>query len=1038
MSSLILSAQQPASISGRVVDMSGKPVSRMNIAARNTASGEVHQVSTTETGEFRFGGLTPGIYFLQNPTSPNTNGTAPAVSVSPSQTNNGLALQSDNSGTLQFQADTVSASKEATAVKREYTEEPIKELSQSNAISKDGEEHGAKNLSLLTETATPGSVVQSGTGPSIAGRPNTSNNFEINGVDNNNQAVPGALLTVSNEAVSNFTIVQGDRVSQISHSTGGQLNEIISQGSNMWHGSVYDYLNTRKLNAVEPSLPGNLRTQRYDQNRMGLSAGGPLKSNSLFAFLNLEYVPLRANRIQMAPILVPTEAGYAAAGSIFGLSAVHLAVLRNNVGVADQATSFTRINGVVIPVGAANTEERVSTDRFNGIANIDWHKGTTSKLSFRYGHNDYGTNAYGIALPAFQVPGHTRAIFGAVNYTAVMGSGMTFSGNAGYNRYDVSVGGGSSSFPFLAAFPNIQIQDLGLNLGSNVTAGRIRTNMYEGGIWADQAFGGHHIRVGADVRVLQSLIGNLGSDSGVLAYSSLGRFLMDQAPDAGAQQTFGGSTFNGGRTLLNAFVQDKMRYRGVDIDAGLSWQYSQLPESIRRQSSIGGLDIPGLIDFDRVRPDRLNLAPHVGIALSPGSEKTTIRAGFGMLFDALAGPNWFIGPETRVTVLPNTALVSTAGGFLGGGGLLAPTTTDGGINTFAFDQQLPYIEHWNAGISRAILGRLTAEVKYVGNHGVHQPLQTILNDPAAISAANSLPVFFTNPGLPVLNSLALSQQTLFTATNPYTLAGFSNPILAVRNDGSSWYNAGVVKLNERFSGGTQISAEYTYADSRSDATGTALDLLYGRRMEQSVWGRKHRATVTPVLDISYLTRNWTGRTRSLSSNLTITTTLTYERGARVPLFNGMETGFIGIPAGTGIFVNPNGIAGTSTGVIPLTNTSGQIVAYQAVDPTAQLVAGGPGSFSSDRPTFRMGDTRNIDMSIAKKFAIRHSMKLEARADAYNLFNHPQFTGLPIASLGNGLSNVPGFLMVANPQFSNMRGYASAHLRTIQLAVHVTF
>jgi hypothetical protein len=78
------------------------------------------------------------------------------------------------------------------------------------------------------------------------------------------------------------------------------------------------------------------------------------------------------------------------------------------------------------------------------------------------------------------------------------------------------------------------------------------------------------------------------------------------------------------------------------------------------------------------------------------------------------------------------------------------------------------------------------------------------------------------------------------------------------------------------------------------------------------------------------------------------------------------------------------------------------------------------------------------MSIAKRFAIRHSVKLEARADAYNLFNHPQFTGLPISSLGNGYSNVPGFLMVANPQFNNMRGFVSANPRTIQLAVHVTF
>jgi hypothetical protein len=390
------------------------------------------------------------------------------------------------------------------------------------------------------------------------------------------------------------------------------------------------------------------------------------------------------------------------------------------------------------------------------------------------------------------------------------------------------------------------------------------------------------------------------------------------------------------------------------------------------------------------------------------------------------------------TTLSAAAAASTVPGFLANGGLAAPLTVANGVNTVAFDQQLPYIEHWNAGVSYVLFGRLTAEVKYLGNHGVHQPEQTILNNPTGVSAAASLPVFFTNPGLPALNSLTLTQAALLTQPNAFTAAGFTNPIVATRNDGTSWYNAAVLKLNQRFSGGTQVTGQYTWADTRSDTTGTSLDLLYGRRMEQSLWGRKHRATLTPVLDISYLTRNWTGRARSASSNLTVTATLTYERGARVPLFNGMETGFVGIPAGTGIVVNPAGIPGTSTGVLPLTNSAGQIVAYQAVNPNAEFVAGGPGTFSTERPTFRMDDTRNIDLSIVKKFAIGHTVKLEARGDAFNLFNRPQFTGLPISTLGNGSSNIPGFLLVSNPQFNNLRGFVSANPRTIQLALHVSF
>src|SRR6185369_13118933 len=110
-----------------------------------------------------------------------------------------------------------------------------------------------------------------------------------------------------------------------------------------------------------------------------------------------------------------------------GVSAVNISVLHNNIGVAPQTTTFTTINGVNVPLGPANTEVRLSSDQFNGIANVDWHMGSTSKLSLRYGHNDYGTNSFGTSLPAFQVPGHSRALFAAVNYTGVAGSGMTFS-----------------------------------------------------------------------------------------------------------------------------------------------------------------------------------------------------------------------------------------------------------------------------------------------------------------------------------------------------------------------------------------------------------------------------------------------------------------------------------------------------------------------------------------------------------------------------------------------------------------------------------
>jgi hypothetical protein len=86
--------------------------------------------------------------------------------------------------------------------------------------------------------------------------------------------------------------------------------------------------------------------------------------------------------------------------------------------------------------------------------------------------------------------------------------------------------------------------------------------MYQGSGSADWQMGANDIRFGADVRVFNSVIGNFGSASGTFGYSSLQRFLLDLPPDVGGQQTFGGTSFIGNRTLVHPFVQDSFRFHG--------------------------------------------------------------------------------------------------------------------------------------------------------------------------------------------------------------------------------------------------------------------------------------------------------------------------------------------------------------------------------------------------------------------------------------------------------------------------------------------
>jgi hypothetical protein len=1020
-------------IKGRITDAQGKACASVTVIFRNVVTGKEYQVTTDQNGDYLIMGVEPGRYALQTQTGQTTTGNQINVDVSGTT----VTIVQDTTGQLEVRAETQTEDRSTANIKNVWDDLQIELLPQPNQITRDGRFYGAYNLSLLGEGVTAGSIFQNGVGPSVGGRPNTSNNYHVNGTDNNNQAVPGPLVTITNEATTDFTLMQGQQFPQFGHSTGGQMNSLLADGTNRWHGGVYDYFNNRKLNAVEPVLRGQ-PVMRYDQHRFGAKAGGPVMKNKVFGFVDYEYIPLRARQPFLNPAFAPTDAGFAALASTPGVSATNLGVLRNNLQVSQTPVAATTVSGVTVPLGLVNSGLTTHQDQHNGIANVDWNMDQKSSLGLRYVHNDVGTDNFGANLPAFRVPGHTRSLLGAVNYTATPSTSWTYNVNAGYNRLDQKIGGGSFAFPGLTAFPSLTIQSLGLPLGSTVAVGRARTDMYQASGSADWRIASHDLRFGADIRVLHSILGNFGSAGGAFGFSSLDRFLLDLPPDAGGLQTFFGASFSGNRTLVHPFVQDSIRIHGVDVDFGVGYEYATIPSSLSRQSSLAGLSIPGVVRFAEPRSDRWNFEPRAGFAWSPSANShTVVRGGFGWLYDALYQNASLLTPTTVVTRV-TTATPNTPG-FFGRGGLSAPATIASGVGAFTqLSQEMPYILHWNGAVSHGFFaGRLATELKYMGHHAVNQPLQSFLTG-SPVTATSSLPLFFSTPAAATVASLTTTQSSLAATATPFTAAGFTNPILTFLPAGNSWYNAASLKISETFAAGTQIMAEYTYQDLNTNATGTPLDLVFGNRREQAPWNQKHRATVTPIVDIASMLPGSTGWVREVVANLSIMGTVTYAQGARTPFFSPLDTSFTGTGFGSGVFVNPNGVAGLGSGSTPLTNGSGQVVGFVATNPNAQFVSGGPGTFSAARPTKRLEDTRNVDLSIVKRFSAPEKLKIEVRGDAYNLIGHPQFTAIPISTLGSPMHALPSFLVPNSPLFGNARGTLSGNPRTIQLALRVMF
>ena len=152
---------------------------------------------------------------------------------------------------------------------------------------------GALNLSLLNAGVASSGGIGSGEGPSVGGLRPRSNNFTVEGVDNNSKYVTGHIIDIPNEAVQEFSSLQNTFSAEFGNGGGGQFNQVLRNGGNQFHGAAYEYLANRNLNAVDQAFAriGVLSNPRFDSNVFGGSIGGPILKNKLFFYGLYQYNP---------------------------------------------------------------------------------------------------------------------------------------------------------------------------------------------------------------------------------------------------------------------------------------------------------------------------------------------------------------------------------------------------------------------------------------------------------------------------------------------------------------------------------------------------------------------------------------------------------------------------------------------------------------------------------------------------------------------------------------------------------------------------
>jgi hypothetical protein len=152
-------------------------------------------------------------------------------------------------------------------------------------------------------------------GMNINGAAETANMFTVNGTDNIDISTNQAVFRPSVDTIAEFKVITGVASADYGRMSGGQIVLVTKQGSNKFHGSLYEYIRNGAIEA-KPWNPNIVTTTpAFKQNTFGGTIGGPIMKDKAFFFFGYEGQRIRQQIT--AQSTVPTaaqQAGCATSG----------------------------------------------------------------------------------------------------------------------------------------------------------------------------------------------------------------------------------------------------------------------------------------------------------------------------------------------------------------------------------------------------------------------------------------------------------------------------------------------------------------------------------------------------------------------------------------------------------------------------------------------------------------------------------------------------------------------------------------------------
>ncbi|HEY2471396.1 MAG TPA: carboxypeptidase regulatory-like domain-containing protein [Terracidiphilus sp.] len=992
-------------LAGHVRATSGGPVEGAIIAAEDLATHRREIATTTADGEFRFSQLPAGEYRLEV-TAPGFKTFVVAQ----------LPLVAGDAATANAVLSPGDAATVATGSTRSVTSRLGTALAGKSVSDLPENQRNFVNLVQVAAGANEGSDNSSASGSrpgtqhdssavSIVGQPETMNNYEIDGIDNNDRINSQIAVHPSVEGIDAVQVFANAFPASMGRAGGGVINVETKSGSDAFHGSVYEYFRNDALDAYPFQFGARNAKPELRQNQFGGSLGGSLFRKKTYAFGDYEGFQLVQGRAPVE-LTVPTAYEHAHPGDFtdmggpvltqfdpVGFAYFHLYPLPNVSGSNDQFVSA--------PSGTNFAQ--------TGDLRIDQHFSDHDTFFSRFSMNRALVNIPG-QFPAIQENGMTIQPGGSLT---------SFAGN----MYDLGVNtvanwkhqfGSNVVLDLRTGYVYWHEQDTGLNPGvavnrafgqtginlASTSDGLAPINVLSAsplgtdGYWrpidqSDSTFqygatfswsrGQHSLTAGETV--IRRDWEDIGSGEGLGMWTvrdlpSLleGQFLQVQREVDLVDWHF--------RTWeQSAYLEDSWRAApSLTFDLGMRYDILTPPTEQRNRLAnfdfatgriaVAGRD--GVSAAAGVQTDFGDLGPRVGFSWEIG-RKTAIHGGFGIVyFRPLDGFVYEVQPfvytfgSCTPTTCPDGYTTLAAG-------LPAPATPDLHnptgelLGARPFHQRMSAMEQFNLGVERQFVGN-TLSVFYVGALGRH------------IARA------FPDLNAPPPN----------TASDPNELRpyyGIDPNLTAVETidtEGSSSYNALQAAFAHELRRGLTVHVNYSLAHGIDDSSGQGFGTVpaisttidYGN----SSFDVRQRAAATLFYDLPF----------GKSAN-----------GGKALLLRGWQTNLAGVwSAGLPFTIlNANDVSNTNPGASSADRPN-QVARASMQNPgvkkyfnTAAFVDQAPGTLGSERSNQLYGPpTRHIDVSIFKNFALDKEKNLQFRSEIFNLTNTANFAS-PAAVLG---------------------------------------